>query len=139
MFRRPVLQVPGLSRSGLLSRARLSAAVPSISDQGSPQPSRLFVTFLILLFYLLPPGPPEVAQHKSIPLREPWGTLLAGSALGKSGKNWLVWLEVPVATSAQPSSAHLPSLGPAFLPFCPPLLFPFPLLLWEFQVLDLEN
>lgn len=122
MFRWPVLQVPGLSRSGLLSRARLSAAVPSISDQGSPQPSSLFVTFLVLLFYLLPPGPPEVAQHKSIPLREPWGALLAGSALGKSGKNWLVWVEVPVTTSAQPSPAQpscLPSGRPSFLSALP--------------------
>lgn len=51
MFRWSVLPVPGLSRSGLLSRTGLSAAVPSVA--------RAAVTYLMIL---------EGVQQENIPL-----------------------------------------------------------------------
>lgn len=55
MFRWSVLQVPGLARTGLLSRTGLSAAVPSVT--------RATVTCLMV---------GEVVPHESIPLENLW-------------------------------------------------------------------
>lgn len=100
MCRWSVLQVPGLSRSGLLSRTGLSAAVPWAA--------RTAVTYLMV---------PKVVQHESVPLENLRERCCLDVLLGKFRRKWLMWPERSLCSAFAPAQVSPPAcLSQAWLP-----------------------